>query len=95
MARPPSLRSLLLVLALLAGQWLAFTHGLQHSALNPDGDCQICLQVRHLGSGTPSAPPAGLHLAAVQEAPVSAPAAGILQARCTAYRARAPPIVLV
>lgn len=43
--------SLLLVLALLLGQWLTFAHGLEHSALSSHVDCVACAHANHLGNG--------------------------------------------
>lgn len=42
--------SLILALALLLGQWLAFAHGLEHPALSAHADCSACVHVHHLGS---------------------------------------------
>lgn len=95
MPRSPALRSLLLVLALVAGQWLAFAHGLQHSALTPDADCEQCLQLRQLGHAAPaSAPPLALRPPSL-EAPAAPAPLTAARRSFTAYRSRAPPLVLV
>ena len=47
--------SLVLVLALLLGQWLTFAHGLEHPALSVHADCGACVHVHHLGSGAQQA----------------------------------------
>lgn len=95
MLRPSTLRPLLLVLAMLAGQWLTFSHGFQHSALNADSDCELCLQSQQLGSALAASAPAAVVPAAGKEAPATPRLLPLARAAFTAYRSRAPPVSLV
>jgi hypothetical protein len=95
MPRVRTLRPLLLVLALLAGQWLTFTHGFQHSALMSDADCELCLQVRQLGAGAAPAVAGGPAVHFTIEAPADTTAVDFIAARPAPYRSRGPPTLLV
>lgn len=66
--RPPPFRLLLLILALVLGQWLALAHAFEHPALAADDGCQICAQ--HGLDGAALAPqPAALRVPGVAATP--------------------------
>lgn len=70
-------RSLILALALLLGQWLAFAHALQHPALLDDPACALCVHAQSLGSGALAAAPTAPSLPVANERP-RAPRARVL-----------------
>lgn len=95
MRRPVNSRLLLLVAALVLGQWLALAHTFEHPALQVDTACQICAHAQGLDGGA-LAP--SLHLPsqfAVGEAPPPATASAVLPARDAHQRIRGPPTHLV
>ncbi|MFT4046053.1 MAG: hypothetical protein QM661_05075 [Solimonas sp.] len=90
MRRRPA-QSLLLVLALALGQWLALAHSFEHPALHADAVCQICAHAQGL-DGAALTPVFSLPAAV---AVAEAPSIGIvLPARAAApriYDIRGPP----
>lgn len=66
--KPLRARVLLLLAAVLIGQWLSFAHASQHNALEPDRSlCAYC--VSDIGSGGTAAAPSLPVLAALPEIP--------------------------
>lgn len=89
------LRSLLLLLALLAGQWLTLAHGFEHSALQADVECTLCVQARAIGAGAPSSTATALRFEPAHVAPASTAVLALRPGAAVVYRSRAPPSLLV
>jgi hypothetical protein len=83
--------SLLLALALLLGQWLAFAHELQHPALGSDVDCQLCVHAHNLASGAPAHAATPEFARHAQEAPPAAAPVVIVAAQRRLHPIRGPP----
>ncbi|PPE75939.1 hypothetical protein C3942_03395 [Solimonas fluminis] len=83
--------SLLLALALLLGQWLAFAHELQHPALGADVDCQLCVHAHNLASGAPAAAAAQAFAQYTQESPAAATPVAVVAAQRRLHPIRGPP----
>lgn len=83
--------SLLLALALLLGQWMAFTHELQHPALGGDVDCQLCVHAQNLASGAPAATATPQFASFTQEAPVAGGSVAVVAAQRRLHPIRGPP----
>lgn len=84
-------QSLLLVLALLVGQWLVLAHELQHPALGGDLDCQLCVHAHNLASGAPPAVTTPDLATYAQELPVAVVAVVIVTAQHRLQPIRGPP----
>lgn len=87
--------SVLLALALLLGQWLAFAHELQHPALGGDVDCQLCVHAQNLASGAAPASGGLPALKASAEAPQAPDLAPPATRAAALIRIRGPPSTLV
>ena len=92
--RHSSLRSLLLVLLLVSGQWLNVAHAGKHPALSGGGDqnCEFCVQ--GLGAGLAELPRVALPTLA-HEAPQALIFASASVAAPAHYPIRGPPLSLV
>lgn len=89
------LHEVLMVLALVLGQWLTLAHAFQHPALSAaDFQCQICLHAQGLDSGAAPTPLQPASLAAAQEAPQRTAAPFFPTLAQAYYPIRAPPILL-
>jgi hypothetical protein len=79
------LRSLLLLLALLAGQWLAVAHAHEHPALTVDQACALCVHVPGLDDAALAATAAAIA--------ADAHVGGVTAALRPAPRGRAPSVL--
>lgn len=83
--------SLLLILALLAGQWLVLAHELEHPALGGDLDCHLCVHAHNLASGAPPAIAVPKLAAYTQEVPSAVADVVIVTVRHRLQPIRGPP----
>lgn len=94
--RHSSLKSLLLVLLLVSGQWLNFAHAGKHPALSGGGEqnCEFCVHAQGLGAGLAEVPqvvvPSRAH-----EAPLALIFVSALADAPAHYPIRGPPLSLV
>jgi len=90
--RPSSLRSLLLVLLLVSGQWLNIVHAGKHPALSGGGEqnCEFCVHAQGLGAGLAALPRVALPTLA-HEAPQAPSLASPARAAPAHYPIRGPP----
>ncbi len=84
-------QSLLLVMALLLGQWLAFAHDSLHPAIGADVHCQLCAHVQSLASGLPASNTQVSFVAFAHEAPQAAVALVTYASPRRACPIRGPP----
>lgn len=92
--RATPFRNGLLLVALFLGQWLVFAHAQQHSPLEPERVCQICLHAQGLDSGALASTLPTLHLPVVHV--VSTPQVETQTVAVTTahYPIRGPPSLL-
>ena len=88
-----ALRPLLLLLALVAGQWLAVAHAHEHPAVAVDPICELCVHAAGLGTAVPVCAPAGFEWSAGSPRP---PPSVLLTATGhvpVVVRNRGPPVI--
>lgn len=85
------LRTSLLAIALILGQWLALAHASEHVAPTQDPSCEVCVHADRHGSGPALQHPALALATPGCEAPASQPAQPGSSAEGTIGTIRGPP----
>ena len=93
--RNPALQKILLVLALVLGQWLGFAHGFKHAdGVLSDAPCEMCLYAHGLDNTLPPAAAASLaRLGTTHEAPLAKAVVFVARLAAADYPIRGPPVL--